>query len=168
MLKRAACLLWPVASLEPSGATGSAPGGSGPKKKLSALLPTRAMPSAGCTATDMTTATSAVVAGGRARSRDAASSSAGGERRVRRGEQVAAAVVADGALTHLVHHVAEAHPVLEVDDRQRATPAAPEAGARVQRDRHPVDREAEADAVAQLDAEHQVDPVALLVEDAVD
>ena len=60
-----------------------------------------------------------------------------------------AAHVADGALAHLVHHVAEAHPGVEVDDRQRAAPAAPEARPLVGGRAASLDRQAEADAVAQ-------------------
>src|SRR5215218_5409315 len=53
----------PAASLKPPGASGSDPGSSGPKKKLSALLPTRATPNAGCTATDATLASGSLVGG---------------------------------------------------------------------------------------------------------
>ena len=49
--------------MKPPGATGSDPGSSGPKKKLSALLPTRAMPTAGWTATDATPASGSLVGG---------------------------------------------------------------------------------------------------------
>ena len=51
-------------------------------------------------------------------------------------QEAGAADVADGALAHHVHHVAEAHPGVEVDDGQRAAPAAPEGRARVRADRH--------------------------------
>ena len=54
----------PVASLKPPGATGSDSGSSGPRKKLSMLLPTRAMPIAGWTATATTPASGSVVVGG--------------------------------------------------------------------------------------------------------
>src|SRR4051795_5143912 len=39
--------------------------------------------------------------------------------------------VADRALAHLVHHVRDHHASVEVDNDERATPAAPEAGASV-------------------------------------
>src|SRR5688500_3887282 len=64
MRKRAAWrAIAPAASLKPPGATGSDPGSSGPKKKRSALLPTRATPIAGWTATDATRTSGSLVGG---------------------------------------------------------------------------------------------------------
>jgi hypothetical protein len=52
--------------LKPSGATGRVKGSSGPKKKLSTLLPTLATPTAGWTAIVTTRASRSVVVVGRA------------------------------------------------------------------------------------------------------
>src|SRR5262249_29331545 len=80
-----------------------------------------------------------------------------------------AAVRADNAGSHLVHHVRDGHPAAQIHDDDRATPPAPETDPLVRDVGDGVElRQAEPDAEAKRYPQHQVDAVGLLVEDQID
>ncbi len=78
-----------------------------------------------------------------------------------------AAHVAGGAFAHLVHHVAEAHLGIDVDDRERAAPASPEAGAWVRYGQH-LARQPESHPELERERQVEVEAFVLHVEDPCD
>src|SRR5262245_2648967 len=98
------------------------------------------------------------------RDRRAGSASVVGERSVSRHRDADAALVAQRAFTHAVHHVGDHESRVEVDDDDGSAPSTPEAGARVGTERHLLRVDAEADAQTQLCSEHEVDAAGLPAE----
>jgi len=73
-----------------------------------------------------------------------------------------------GDLPHLVHHVGDRHPAVEIHDHDRAAPATPEADPPERNVGHRFRfRQRVADTPACRHAQHQIDAVRLLLEDQV-